>query len=213
MANTTELLLKQLLSNDALSGIASATGVSGNDVSNILQNALPTLLSGAQAQATNTNTSAGFAQALMSHAQKDTSNLASFLGGVDLTDGNKIVAHLTGNADTTAADVAKQAGVTKGAATSVLSAAAPLLMSLLGKQSNASSNNQSSVLSAVGSILGGNVGDIAKAAIAAYALSTIKNSLSGKQSGKKKKDKKDNIDLSDGIDLKDVIGIVGKIVK
>lgn len=212
MANNAELLLKQLLSNDALDGIAKASGVGGEDVSKILTSALPSLMSGVGKQ-TSAASAAGFAEALMNHAKTDTSNMESFFNKVDLTDGNKIVAHLTGNADETAAAVASSAGVTKGAASSVLSATAPLLMSLLGKQSNAtSSNSQANILSSVTSLLGGaDIGGLAKAALTAYALSAVKNSLTG---GKKKQGKKkDDIDLSDGIDLKDVIGIVGKIVK
>ena len=65
MANLQELLLKQLLSGDALAGISQASGVATNDVSKILTSALPSLLTGANNQTASANTAASFAQALM----------------------------------------------------------------------------------------------------------------------------------------------------
>lgn len=224
MANTTDLLLKKFLSSDALSGISKASGVGSEDVSKILSSALPSLLKGASGQSTDKKVSSGFAQALMSHSKKDTNDLGSFFDSVDLADGKKVVAHLTGDADKTADMVAKDAGVTKGAASSVLSAAAPLLMSLLGKQSNAEDSDESGILSAVGNILGGDLGSIAKAAIAAYAVTKLKETVTGKSSKKKtsskktsttssKKKKTSGVDLSDGLDVGDVIGLVGNMIK
>ena len=215
MANNTESLLKELFSADTLSNITKATGVDGDDVTKIISSALPALLKGASGQTNDKSTREGFASALASHAGVDTSDMASFFKKVDLEDGAKIVAHLTGYADKTAAEVARDAGVTKGAASSVLSSISPLLMSLLGKQSNAQSASSNDILSSIGSFLSGDVGSIAKAAIAAYAVSAIKNTVTGKKktSSKKKTDKKDDIDLSDGLDLGDVMGLVGKIVK
>ncbi|MDO4198658.1 MAG: DUF937 domain-containing protein [Erysipelotrichaceae bacterium] len=187
MANITETLLSQLLSSDSLNGISSATGVGADDITKIIASALPSLLNGANQQSTSENTAASFATALANHAQADTSDLTSFFKNVDATDGAKIVAHLVGNTDTTAEQVAKETGVTKAQSASVLSVVAPLLMSLLGKQSNAnSSSNQNDILSAFGSLLGGgsgnsNISSLVTSAVTAYALNALTNKLTGKK--------------------------------
>ena len=128
-------IMGALMGSPSTSGISQATGASTNDVTSILASALPSLLSGANRQATQTSTATSFAKALSSHAQDDTSNLAAFYNNVDLNDGAKIIQHLFGNqTNSITRSVASQAGVTQKQALSVLSAAAPLLMSLLGKQ-------------------------------------------------------------------------------
>ena len=131
-------IMGALMGSPSTSGISQATGASTNDVTSILASALPSLLSGANRQATQTSTATSFAKALSSHAQDDTSNLAAFYNNVDLNDGAKIIQHLFGNqTNSITRSVASQAGVTQKQALSVLSAAAPLLMSLIGKQTTA----------------------------------------------------------------------------
>lgn len=107
---------------------------------------------GAQSQDATT----GFAEALLSHSKADTSNIAAFLNKVDLEDGGKIINHLL-DADALTA-ISKKAGVSKKDTKNVLSAAAPLLMSLLGQQtvSSASASNASAI-GAVASMLLQNV--------------------------------------------------------
>lgn len=151
MANSTELL-KQLLSKDALAGISKVTGVDGDEVTKILGAALPQLMSGAEKETSEKKDD--FVVALADHAKKDTTNMNSFFNGVDLADGAKIIGHLLGNTDKTAEAVAKKAGVTKAKSKSVLSAVAPLFMSLLGKQSSASSSKPTSIFSTLTSALG-----------------------------------------------------------
>lgn len=204
-------LMNVFLSTQSQQGISSATGSSSTDVTSILANALPSLLAGANKQSQQTSTATSFAKALASHAQDDTSNLASFYNNVDLNDGAKIIQHLFGNqTNSITKSVASQAGVTQKQATSVLSAAAPLLMSLLGQQTTAqtktattqkaktaqTTNLMSSLLSNVdvGSLIGTMLG-------------------SGTSSSKKSTSKKSGVDLSDGLDIGDVVGIVGKLIK
>ena len=151
MANSTELL-KQLLSKDALEGISKVTGVDGDEVTKILGAALPQLMSGAEKETAEKKDD--FVVALADHAKQDTTNMSSFFNGVDLADGAKIIGHLLGNTDKTAEAVAKKAGVTKAKSKSVLSAVAPLFMSLLGKQSSASSSKPTSIFSTLTSALG-----------------------------------------------------------
>lgn len=178
-------MLGTIMSDDAVAGISKSTNVSEKSVQSILSAALPSLLSGAQQQSQNSDTAAGFAGALTQHAASDTSNLSGFLGGIDLADGAKIVSHLLGASN---ANVVSQAAQQSGASTqqtaSVLAAAAPLLMSLLGKEtaSQQSANNGLGVSDIMGSLLGNaNVGSLLGGLLGGGA----KPSSSGKKDDKK----------------------------
>lgn len=149
-------LMNTMLSGDSVAGLGAKTGASQEEVKNVLSAALPALLNGAKGQADGADTVSGFAGALTDHAKADTSNLSAFLSNVDMEDGGKIVGHLLGGAqqDTTAA-AAERAGLDIGKAGSILSAAAPLLMSLLGQQTSQQQAQQSS-----GSTLSGLFGNL-----------------------------------------------------
>lgn len=153
-------LMGAMLSSDSIKSISQASGASQKDVKAVLSSALPGLLNGAAQQANNSQTAAGFAGALAQHAKSDTRDLGSFLSGVDLADGGKIIAHLLG-ANTAAAtqQTASASGVDAAKVAKILAVAAPLLMSLLGKQTGQSSG------SAVGTLMnsllgGGNAGSL-----------------------------------------------------
>ena len=68
-----------LLSSDSIDGLSSLTGASGKDVSNVLAQALPSLLSGAKQQANNKDTKDSFVNALADHAKDNTKDLSGFL--------------------------------------------------------------------------------------------------------------------------------------
>ncbi len=128
-------MMKTMLSSDSIAQMSEKTGTSTDQVKSVLLSALPAMLSGVQGQANNKDTVAGFAGALDSHAKDDTSDISAFLSNVDIKDGEKIVGHLLGGdkAATTKA-AAQKAGLSNAATGSILGAAAPLLMSLLGQQ-------------------------------------------------------------------------------
>ena len=128
-------MMQTMLNSDSIAKMSEKTGTSTDEVKSVLLSALPALLQGVQGQASNKDTVAGFAGALDSHALDDTSDVAAFLSQVDLEDGKKIVGHLLGGdqGETTRA-AAEKAGLSTAATGSVLGAAAPLLMSLLGQQ-------------------------------------------------------------------------------
>lgn len=131
-------IIGTIMSKDSLDGLAQKTGASFGEVKEVLSSALPNLLNGAGKQASDSDTSEGFANALTQHAGNDTSNLASFFSKVDLSDGAKIVGHLLGKKDNDekkASEADNSAQAASGSnSNSIISAAAPLLMSLLGKQ-------------------------------------------------------------------------------
>ena len=156
-------LLTALLSSSSIQNISSAAKASTADVKKVLMQAVPVLLQGVSNQANNKATSAGFQKALAQHAQDGTKQL-------DLTDGSKIISHLLSSSGTTASaatgQIAKAAGVSKAATSSILAAAAPLLMSVLGQQSSGTNANAlgglmsgllggSNMSSLLGSLLGG----------------------------------------------------------
>ena len=138
-------ILGTVMSNDSVSGLSQAAGVSNDEVKNVLSAALPSLMNGALAQSEGSDTSAGFAGALAQHAADNTGDLSAFLSNVDMKDGSKIVAHLLGsNTDATVAEISEKTGVSAANTGSVLSAAAPLLMSLLGQETSSQQQQNSS---------------------------------------------------------------------
>ena len=151
-------LLGTVMSDDSVNGMSQTTAVSDAETRSILTAALPVLLGGALNQSNNSNTAAGFANALTQHSANNTSNLNSFFGNVDTDDGAKIVDHLFGaNSDQIVAQIAGNSGVKKSDVKKVLAAAAPLLMSLLGQEVNTQqqTNSNAGVANIMGSLLGG----------------------------------------------------------
>ena len=143
-----------LLSSDSISGLSNLTNVSDKDVNSVLAAALPALLNGANNQAKGKDTTESFANALADHAKADTKDVAGFLGNVDLEDGAKIIGHLLG-ADTSdvTKSVAKKTNVSDDKTAMILSAAAPLLMSLLGQQADEDENKSAGVETLIGALL------------------------------------------------------------
>lgn len=154
-------ILTTLLGSSSVSNIGKACDTDSATVSAVLAQALPALLKGADKQASNTESAKGFASALAEHAGANTANLGTFMKNVDLDDGAKIVRHLLGSSEaSTTKSIAKTAGINVGTVSAILAAAAPLLMSLLGKSAG---NNTSG--DALSSLIGGvmknvNVGDM-----------------------------------------------------
>ena len=143
-----------LLSSDSIKGLSNLTGTSTKDITSVLTNALPSLLKGVTEQAKNNSTAEGFANALAQHAKDDTSNLSGFLGKVDLADGAKILSHLLGSdKEETINRAVVASGVSANNVNAILSAVAPMLLSLLGKQTEEEDNQESGVRGLVGNLL------------------------------------------------------------
>ena len=148
-------LLSSVTSADSVAGLSQAAGSSDQNVQSVLSAALPSLLGGAVAQSQNSETAESFANALTQHAASDTSNLASFLGNVDLSDGAKIVSHLLGgNSSSVLSQVSEQTGVSQEETSGILSAAAPLLMSLMGQQTGSEQASGAGIGGIMSSLLG-----------------------------------------------------------
>ena len=189
-------LLGTLLSSDSVSGVSKATKADDKEVASVLNAALPMLLKGAKKQSEDKDTAESFATALLSHGKKDTSNLSSFLKNVDLDDGSKIIGHLLGKDDDSVKKIAKTSGVSTKKTGDILSAAAPLLMSLLGQESASKKSDNNVALELAGALLKNvDVGDL------------IGDLLGGDNKKKKSSKKKDN-------DAGEIIGdILGALLK
>lgn len=173
-------MLGQLISPDSLEGIGAASGASSEEVQNVLNVALPILMDGALGQASGDDTLAGFTGALADHAKDDVSDVRSFLDGVDTEDGSKIVDHLLSTQPQTVDDISQRAGVSSNKTLLILALAAPLLMSLLGKETNSQQQQNSGlgVSSILGSLFGGLLGGgSTSTAAAAPAASGLGGSL------------------------------------
>lgn len=172
-----------LLGSDSIDGLSKRTDVSGADVNKVLAAALPALLGGAKEQAKGKETTESFANALSQHAKADTKDLAGFFGNVDLQDGAKIIGHLLGaQKEDVTQSVAEQAGVSGDKTAMILSAAGPLLMSLLGQQADEDDDKESGVGALLGALLE-NV-DLVE------LLTGKEEETSGKKKTKKKNSKK-----------------------
>ncbi len=175
-----------LLSSDSINGLSNATGTSAKDVTSVLTNALPTLLNGAKDQANGKDTTEGFVNALSQHAQADTKDLSQFLGNVDMKDGGKIIAHLLGaGKNDTLSTIASQSGVSQNKTNDILSALAPLLMSLLGQQTQAEESN-----SPIGGLFGSLLDNVDMGDVLTGLLGGTSNEEETTTNGKKKKKKK-----------------------
>ena len=152
-------LLSTMLSEESIENVGLKADASSEEVRGVLGSALPLLLNGASAQATNQATASGFVGALQQHSQDDASNIGSFFGNVDLGDGAKIIGHLLGaNTAAQTQAVAQQTGVSQQQTGNILAAAAPLLLTLLGPQAASSSNSSSNNALGIGSLMGSLLG-------------------------------------------------------
>lgn len=138
------LVMNTLMSADSLNSISKKTGSSKKEVSDVLVQALPLLLAGAQKQEAEEETAESFEAALETHSENDTSDLETFFDGVDMADGAKIIGHLLGKETSkTTKKVSKSSGTSDDNTALILAAAAPLLMSLLGQETKKSKKKSS----------------------------------------------------------------------
>ena len=149
-------LMGSLLSGDSIANLSQLSGASQKNVKDVLSSALPSILEGAVNQANDENTVEGFANALLSHAKDDTSDVASFMSKVDLEDGGKIIGHLLGNNKEAATqEAATRAGLSVGKTGIILALLAPMLMSLLGQQTQQPLQLQQQPQQSAAGLLGG----------------------------------------------------------
>ena len=191
-------IMKTMLGSDAVKGISSAAGTTQKSVKSVLSSALPSLVDGAGKQAQDKATASSFVKAINDHAGDNTRDLGSFLSGVDLSDGGKIIGHLLGGKkDETVKKAAEEAGVTKAKANGILSAAAPLFMNLLGNQASSGSDAQSNNASGIGGLMSTLLSNVDVGSLLTGLISSVSTNTADEEetqttttSGKKKTSKK-----------------------
>ncbi len=190
-------IMQTMLGSEALKGIGNAAGTTQKSVKSVLSSALPSLVDGAVKQAQDNATASSFVKALSDHSGDGTRDLGSFLSGVDLSDGSKIIGHLLGSKkDETVKKAAEEAGVTKAKANGILSAAAPLFMNLLGNQASSGSDAQSNNASGIGGLMSTLLSNVDVGSLLTGLISSVSTNTADEEetqtttTGKKKTSKK-----------------------
>lgn len=153
----TSKIMELMTSKDALSQVGSLAGISEKDAGKVMEQVLPMLMKGMQGQAESEATQKSFLDALSAHGANDTSDVAGFLQNVDITDGAKIVGHLLGSKEESAAAKAgEKSGIDMKTVMKVMAIAAPLLMSQMGKKAKKDAKKtDNSMAGIVGGLLDG----------------------------------------------------------
>ncbi len=149
-------ILGTLLSEDSVQTVSKKTKTTPKQTQSVLDAALPMLLSGLQDQTKSPENLESVSKALTTHGKKKVVKASSFLNEVDADDGAKIVGHLLGDQTQTATQkIANKTGTQPNQVASVLAQAAPLLMSLVGNQTNqAQGQGGAGISDLLGSLLG-----------------------------------------------------------
>ncbi len=182
--------IASLLSGNGISTIAKTVGAKEENVQSAVGAALPALIGGMQKNVSTESGASSLAKALSDHSGDSTSNVASFLKNVDLSDGAKIVSHILGGSKTsTTSAIAKQSGLTSSKVSQILAMIAPLLLSIIGEKNTGGDSSSAGLGSLLGGILGGSSSDLGGLASAAAGLfggsSESSEKTSSKQSDKK----------------------------
>ncbi len=148
-----ESILDSLTNPQSINALSSATGKDAVDVSNVLAAALPTLLGSLQVNADKESQANSLAKALSDHGKKNTGDV---MNNLETEDGEKILGHLLGNnTDALCKGVSKSTGLNKKTVLLILCAAAPLLMNIMGKNSDSQNTGSSGNLGGLlGNLLG-----------------------------------------------------------
>jgi hypothetical protein len=174
-------LLSTLLQGGSLETLSKLSGAGKGQVQQVLTDAVPTLVQNMQKNASTKSGEKALSSALSTHAEDDTSDVSSFLKNVNLEDGGKILTHILGGKKSSLeSGIAGKSGLTSDQTATILSAAAPLLLSVLGSKQKEKAGKDSS----------GGLMDILTSAL-----------FGGGDSEDKPKEKDDGFDLGDAATL------------
>lgn len=154
-------LLQGPLGQQIISGVAGQTGQSADKTSGLLSMALPVLMGAMQKNASTPEGAQGLMGALGNHSGGILDNLGGlFEGGVDDSvqqEGSGILGHLLGSKQANVENaLSKESGMDAGSVANILKVAAPLLMGMVGKQTQSAGISDSNGLtSLLGGLMGG----------------------------------------------------------
>ena len=144
------LLMGQVSNQDTLTQLGKSVGANQTQVNSLVQNALPTLLSALNKNASSSSGAQSLMSALCQHEDDDVSDISNFLSSVDTKDGSKILSHILGSKTSNVQNkLAQTSGLDASQVTGLLSQLAPLLLSTLGTQKK--QNNSFDIGSLLGS--------------------------------------------------------------
>jgi len=155
-------LLSGPVGQTIISGVAGSTGQDSSKTGSVLTMALPVLMKAMERNASTPEGAAGIMGALNNHDGGILDNLGDlFNGGVDesvTNDGSNILGHILGDKASGVEQVISQkSGVDAGSVGNILKTAAPLLMGMLGKQSQQAGgvSDANGLTGLIGGMLGG----------------------------------------------------------
>ena len=155
-------LLSGPIGQTIISGVAGSTGQDSSKTGSVLTMALPVLMKAMERNASTPEGAAGLMGAINNHDGGILDNLGDlFNGGVDqsvTSEGSKILGHILGDkAGGVEQVISQKAGVDAGSVGNILKTAAPLLMGMLGKQSQQSGgiSDVNGLTGLLGGMLGG----------------------------------------------------------
>ncbi len=153
-------LLSGPMGQQIINGVAGSTGQDASKTSSVLAMGLPVLMKAMQRNATTQEGAEGLMGALSSHSGL-LDNLGGLLGGgIDQSvqqDGGKILNHVLGDKQQGVTKlIGEKVGVDAGSVGNILQTAAPILMGMLGKQTQQNGISDSNGLTnLLGGLLGG----------------------------------------------------------
>ncbi len=150
------MITQQLSDPKVLEQLSKSTGAKPNQVQQIAQTGLPTLLKALQQNAATPEGAKSLDKALEQHKDDKVDDILGFLKNVDTNDGAKILQHIFSNKnETVQSNLAEKAGVDKNQVAALMTQLAPLVLGALGNQKKTQQGKQGDVMNLLGSVIGG----------------------------------------------------------
>lgn len=164
-------MLKDLMKNpNILKEMGNKVGASEKEVQKATLMGVPTLVEALNQNAKQGGSKESLARAIDNHKHDDVDNLESFVGKIDLNEGNKMLGHILGqDRNNVENKISSSSGLGSNQVQSLLSLLAPMLMGMLGqkkKEDNISDHHIGGMMdtlkNSLGSAAGGGILDLAK---------------------------------------------------
>lgn len=154
-------LLSAFSNSDSVSALSQSSGAKPGQVSDLLAKAIPILMKGMEQNASTETGANSLAKALDDHAGGDISDTGAFLKNVDLSEGSKILGHiLGGKQNDVQTGLAQKTGLSLSQVGTILSSAAPMLLSVLGGHKQNANVGNSGIGGMLSSLIGGSGGGL-----------------------------------------------------
>lgn len=150
------LLLKQVDQKDTLDQLSKSINAKPDQVKKLTEEGLPTLLAALSKNASTPQGALSLSKALDQHKDDNTSDILSFLKGVDTKDGEKILGHILGNkTEKVESKLGASSGLNTTQVNALLAQLAPLVLSQLGKQKQKDVKSNDNPMEGLGKLLSG----------------------------------------------------------